>query len=102
MVVGRERHKRSVTVEVMTGDHDVVGGGRFHSTVQGHPARERGGVMLGTWSWSDAGGQRALRLREGPVQVAERCGIAPSTARQILQQCGSTGWRTSTGPPASR
>jgi transposase InsO family protein len=28
-----------------------------------------------------------LRLREGPVQLAARCGIAPSTAHQILVRC---------------
>ena len=28
-----------------------------------------------------------LRLREGPVQLAARCGVAPSTAHQILRRC---------------
>ena len=28
-----------------------------------------------------------LRLREGPVQLAARCGVAPSTAHQILVRC---------------
>jgi hypothetical protein len=28
-----------------------------------------------------------LRLREGPVQLAARCGIAPSTAHRILVRC---------------
>ena len=28
-----------------------------------------------------------LRLREGPVQLAARCGVAPSTAHQILTRC---------------
>lgn len=30
---------------------------------------------------------RRLRLREGPVQLAARCGDAPSTAHQILVRC---------------
>ncbi len=29
----------------------------------------------------------SLRLREGPVQLAARCGVAPSTAHQILRRC---------------
>lgn len=29
-----------------------------------------------------------LRLREGPVQLAARVGIAPSTVHQILRRCG--------------
>ena len=28
-----------------------------------------------------------LRLREGPVQLAARCGDTPSTAHQILVRC---------------
>lgn len=31
-------HKRSVTIEVMTADEDVVGGGLFDTTVEGYAA----------------------------------------------------------------
>jgi transposase len=38
VVVGMDPHKRSVTVEVMTADESVVGGGRFDTTVEGYAA----------------------------------------------------------------
>ena len=36
VVIGMDPHKRSVTVEVMTGDESVVGGGRFSTTAAGY------------------------------------------------------------------
>ena len=38
VVIGRDPHKRSVTIEVMTADEEVVGGGRFATTVEGYAA----------------------------------------------------------------
>jgi hypothetical protein len=38
VVIGMDPHKRSVTVEVMTADESVVGGGRFDTTVEGYAA----------------------------------------------------------------
>jgi transposase len=38
VVVGMDPHKRSVTIEVMTADESVVGGGRFDTTVEGYAA----------------------------------------------------------------
>ena len=33
VVIGMDPHKRSVTIEVMTADEEVIGGGRFDTTV---------------------------------------------------------------------
>jgi transposase len=38
VVIGVDPHKRSVTLEVMTADETVVGGGRFDTTVEGYAA----------------------------------------------------------------
>jgi transposase len=38
VVIGMEPHKRSVTIEVMTGDESVLGGGRFATDVDGFAA----------------------------------------------------------------
>ena len=38
VVIGMDPHKRSVTIEVMSADEDVVGGGRFDTTVEGYAA----------------------------------------------------------------
>ena len=35
VVIGMDPHKRSVTIEVMTADEGVVGGGRFGTDVEG-------------------------------------------------------------------
>ena len=38
VVIGMDPHKRSVTIEVMTGDEQVLGGGRFATDVEGFTA----------------------------------------------------------------
>ena len=38
VVIGMDPHIRSVTIEVMTADEEVVGGGRFDTTVEGFDA----------------------------------------------------------------
>lgn len=38
VVIGMDPHKRSVTVEVMTADESVIGGGRFDTTIEGYAA----------------------------------------------------------------
>ena len=35
VVIGMDPHKRSVTIEVMTSDEQVLGGGRFVTDVEG-------------------------------------------------------------------
>lgn len=35
VVVGMDPHKRSVTIEVMTSDEQILGGGRFAADVEG-------------------------------------------------------------------
>jgi hypothetical protein len=35
VVIGMDPHKRSVTIEVMTSDEQVLGGGRFATDVEG-------------------------------------------------------------------
>ncbi len=41
VVIGMDPHKRSVTIEVMTGDETVLGGGRFGTDVDGFAAMMR-------------------------------------------------------------
>jgi hypothetical protein len=36
VVIGMDPHKRSVTIEVMTADEDVLGGGRFGTDTAGY------------------------------------------------------------------
>lgn len=38
VVIGMDPHKRSVTIEVMSADEAVLGGGRFDTTVEGYAA----------------------------------------------------------------
>jgi hypothetical protein len=38
VVIGMDPHKRSATIEVMTGDETIVGGGRFGTDRDGYPA----------------------------------------------------------------
>ncbi|WP_443082150.1 IS110 family transposase [Terrabacter sp. C0L_2] len=38
VVIGMDPHKRSVTIEVMTADETVVGGGRFDTSLEGYAA----------------------------------------------------------------
>jgi transposase len=38
VVIGMDPHKRSVTIEVMSGDEQVLGGGRFATDVEGFTA----------------------------------------------------------------
>ena len=38
VVIGMDPHKRSVTIEVMTSDEQVLGGGRFATDVEGFTA----------------------------------------------------------------
>jgi transposase len=41
VVIGMDPHKRSVTIEVMTGDERIVGTGRFATDREGHAAMRR-------------------------------------------------------------
>jgi transposase len=41
VVVGMDPHKRSVTIEVMTGDETVIGGGRYGTDEAGFAAMVR-------------------------------------------------------------
>src|SRR5918995_1220638 len=38
VVIGMDPHKRSATIEVMTGEETIVGGGRFGTDRDGYPA----------------------------------------------------------------
>lgn len=38
VVIGMDPHKRSVTIELMTGDEQVLGGGRFATDAEGFTA----------------------------------------------------------------
>lgn len=48
VVIGMDPHKRSVTIEVMTADETVVGGGRFDTTLEGFDA-----MLAHVASWPD-------------------------------------------------
>ena len=37
VVIGMDPHKRSATIEVMTAEETIVGGGRFDTTRSGSP-----------------------------------------------------------------
>ena len=41
VVIGMDPHKRSVTIEIMTGDESIVGKGRFGTDREGHDAMRR-------------------------------------------------------------
>ena len=41
VVIGMDPHKRSATIEVMTGDETVIGGGRFDTDSAGFAAMRR-------------------------------------------------------------
>ena len=47
VVIGMDPHKRSVTIEVMTADESVVGGGRFSTTAAGYRSMLED---VGAWS----------------------------------------------------
>lgn len=38
VVIGMDPHKRSVTIEVMTGEETIIGGGRFGTDIAGFAA----------------------------------------------------------------
>jgi len=41
VVIGMDPHKRSVTIEVMTGDETILGGGRYATDTAGYQAMLR-------------------------------------------------------------
>ena len=70
VVIGMDPHKRSVTIEVMTGDEQVLGGGRFATEVEGFAA------MLGyVAAWPN---------RVGAIEGCE--GIGRHVAQRLLAQ----------------
>ena len=69
VVIGMDPHKRSVTIEVMTADEAVVGGGRFGTDVEGFAA------MLRMW------------LVPGAMWAIEGCsGIGRHIAHRLLAE----------------
>ena len=66
VVIGMDPHKRSVTIEVMTADEGVLGGGRFGTDVEGYRAMLRfaGGFAERTWAIEGCNGiGRHLAMR---------------------------------------
>jgi hypothetical protein len=53
VVVGMDPHKRSATIEVMTSDEAVLGGGRYGTDVRGYRGDAPGGAAL---AGTDLGG----------------------------------------------
>jgi transposase len=77
VVIGMDPHKRSVTIEVMTGDETILGGGRY-ATDEGGFAAMRGDVAgFGDRVWAIEGcrgigrhvAQRLLAVGEEIVDV---------------------------------
>jgi hypothetical protein len=52
LVIGMDPHKRSVTIEVMTSDEQVLGGGRFATDVEGFTSML---AYLVAWVWAIEG-----------------------------------------------
>ena len=92
VVIGMDPHKRSVTIEVMTADESIVGGGRFDTSVEGYttmlehvaawPDRVVGGDINGE---NDRENIRVIRAGHNPPPVCRtrctrRCGL-PAVAR---------------------
>lgn len=48
VVIGMDPHKRSVTIEVMTSDEQILGGGRFATDTEGFAA-----MLAYVQRWSD-------------------------------------------------
>ncbi len=46
VVIGMDPHKRSATIEVMTADEAVLGGGRYGTDASGYRANAPGGAAL--------------------------------------------------------
>ena len=80
VVIGMDPHKRSVTIEVMTGDEQVLGGGRFATDVEGFTAML---AYVAAWPnrvWAIEGcegigrhvAQRLLAQGESVVDVAAK------------------------------
>jgi transposase len=55
VVIGMDPHKRSVTIEVMTGDESVVGGGRFGTTAAGYRTMRENGQAWPNRVWAIEG-----------------------------------------------
>ncbi|WP_344952296.1 IS110 family transposase, partial [Terrabacter ginsenosidimutans] len=55
VVIGMDPHKRSVTIEVMTGDESVLGGGRFATDVAGFAAMLADARQWPERTWAVAG-----------------------------------------------
>jgi transposase len=76
LVVGMDPHKRSVTIEVMTADETVRGGGRFGTDQAGFAAMRRYVSQFTTSSGSSS---------EGVVWAVEGCnGIGRHVAHRLL------------------
>jgi hypothetical protein len=70
VVIGMDPHKRSVTIEVMTSDEQVLGGGRFATDVQGFAA-----MLTYVAAWPDR------------VWAVEGCeGIGRHVAQRLLAE----------------
>src|SRR5437762_10441818 len=55
VVIGMDPHKRSATIEVMTGDETVFGGGRYATDVDGYRAMLRYARQFSERTWAIEG-----------------------------------------------
>ena len=78
VAIGMDPHKRSVTIEVMTADEAIVGGGRFGTEAAGFAAmtdyvnRLRPALTDRVWAVEGCQGDRPPR--RGPVACCRRAG----------------------------
>jgi transposase len=89
VVIGMDPHKRSVTIEVMSGDEQVLGGGRFGTDVDGFTAMLTYAAAWPNRIWAIEGCEGIGRhvaqrlLAEGepvvdvPAKLSARCGSSP-------------------------
>lgn len=92
VVIGMDPHKRSVTIEVMTGQEMVVGGGRFATDVEGFAAMLAyvQGWPGRTWAVEGCNGigrHVATRLTAAGEQVVD---VPPKLSARGLEQRSDT------------
>jgi transposase len=93
VVIGMNPHKRSATIEVMTGEETVAGGGRFGTDRGGYPAMVKYAKRWPDRVWAIEGCQGigrhiALRLLHAGEQVVDVPPEAVGTSPRVRHRAG--------------
>jgi transposase len=93
VVIGMDPHKRSVTIEVMTADEDVLGGGRFGTDTAGKARRRVAAELIGDleriYRRSKAADKELKELLTATgTTLMDLHGIGPSGAARLLVEVG--------------